>query len=174
MLIDPVDDPLLRAEIDRKPEKLKRHLTDPVFPRIEKQSHLRFPETINGLHGIAHHEQGVAIARLPTGRQPFEQLELIERGILKLVHQQVPNTIVQRQREVRRRFGIAQCPDGRLRQGGKIHPFLLAKYKLQVSGRHTQQLDQSLQGFPLIIGVLMRRQPAQQGQAFTKCVFALQ
>src|SRR5207302_8142661 len=88
-VIDRLDERRHRAEVSGQLQRLQPDRADSTIARPQKQSYLRFPELINRLHGVADDEQRAAITLLPTCRQHLNQIELRERGVLKLIHQDV-------------------------------------------------------------------------------------
>src|SRR4029077_5479685 len=86
----------------------KPNATDALSLRPQEQPNLGLTKAIDRLHRVAHREQRAPIARLPACGEAHHQLVLTQRGILKLVDEQMSYPVVQRERELRRRLGITQ------------------------------------------------------------------
>ena len=136
------------------------------MPRAQIQTHFSFTKTVNRLHRVAHHEQGAAIIRLPARRKPRQQLVLRQRGILKLIHQQMTNAIVERQRQIGRRIGFAQRAQGSLRHRREIRLPPFAENQFQIRRSQRQQRRQCFHHTPLCFGVRDRRQRTREMQCF--------
>ena len=94
-IVDPIDNTLLRAEVDAKCERREAHAADAFMARTQIQTDFGLTEPIDRLHGVAHHEQRAAIVGLPTGGELGQQFMLAHRGVLKFVHQQMTNAIIE-------------------------------------------------------------------------------
>ena len=70
---------------------------------LDEEPHLGVAEAVDRLHRIADREQRAAVAGLPAGGQPAQELELRERRVLELVDQQVIDACVEREQQVGRR-----------------------------------------------------------------------
>ena len=56
---------------------------------LNEQADLGIPEPVNRLHGISYQKQGIPFFRFPSLGEEFEQGNLLERSILKLIDQNV-------------------------------------------------------------------------------------
>ena len=83
--------------------------------RLDEQADLGLAEAVDGLHGIAHGEEAVAVAGLPAGGEAAQQVELGARGVLEFVHQDVAQAVVQGQGQVGGGLVRAQRQAGRER-----------------------------------------------------------
>jgi hypothetical protein len=119
-IVHPLDNAGLRTEVDAEGQRFEPHRADAVVARAQVQANLGLAETVDRLHRIADHEQRAAVARLPAGGEALEQRELADRGVLKLVHQQVPDAIVEMQGQIGRRLIAAERGERALRDLGEI------------------------------------------------------
>ena len=102
------------------------------MPDLQKQTHFRLAETVNGLHGVAHQKQTASIARLPAAGQAFQQLHPGLAGVLELVYQQMAYGPVHAQEQLARLVGITQGLQGTLGNLGEIDLSFLGKAQFQL------------------------------------------
>ena len=74
--IDPIHQRRPGAEIDPEREVNRPDGAQPMAPHPEKQADVGFPEPVNGLHGVSHQEQGIAVAGPPALHQMLQQFKL--------------------------------------------------------------------------------------------------
>ena len=112
------------------------------------------------MHGIADAEDAASIALLPAGGQQRDQLELGARSVLEFIQQDVLQTIVEPQTEVRR--CVRRTEGAQRRQGyrRKIRRALLSKHLIQFRRGQHQHLRHFANPPPLLIAVERRRQVA--------------
>jgi hypothetical protein len=67
--VDPGHERLARAEVAAQTLHLEAHLADPLLRELQKGTHLRLPETIDGLHRVADAKNTSAIVLGPSCRQ---------------------------------------------------------------------------------------------------------
>src|SRR5690606_5156819 len=96
--IDPIDDDGSGAKVLFQAQRLKSQVAQSVLLQLDEESDLRLPEPIDRLHRIAHAKERSPVAIDPSGRQPFEKVELRERRVLKLVDQNVLDAMVECER----------------------------------------------------------------------------
>ncbi len=99
-----------------------------MFPTFGEQRYIRIAKTIDRLHRIADSEKGVIAVGLPTLGEQFKKAHLAVGGILKLVHQQVANSVVEVQCKVRRARFISQTGASAQLQLSEIDCALTNKY----------------------------------------------
>src|SRR5262249_28582050 len=99
-IVRPHDQRRGRAEVARQLHGLEAYVANAVVARSQEQAYFRLSELINRLHGIADDEERASIALLPACRQKLEQVELCKRGVLKFVHENVPQGQASTKREV--------------------------------------------------------------------------
>ena len=124
-LVDPIHQRAARSEnCCCKRCTSKRTLADSLLGEFQERAHLRLAKSINRLHRIADTKHAASIALLPAGRQQPHQFELCARGVLKLVHQDVLQTIVEPQSEIGRRIGRCRARAARpsTRRENRPHP----------------------------------------------------
>ena len=155
--IDPIDDAALGTEIHPQRKRREPHAADAFAPRTQIQADLRFAEAVDGLHGIAHGEQRASVPCAPTGGEAFEQSVLTQGRVLELIHQEMAQTIVQRQRQIRRLLRLPQGEQRCLGDLGEIHLAVLLKRKAQLRHGEGQQGHEGLQQRPLVVAVHRRR-----------------
>ena len=143
----------MRTEIHRERQRCERHTADAINACAQIQPHVGLAKTIDRLHRIADHKQSAAIIPLPAGGKPRQQLELRQRGILKLIHQQMAYAVVERQRQVSGRIILTQREQGGLRHRSEIGLAALAKNECEIGGGERQQGDQRFDDLPLRIAV---------------------
>src|SRR5690606_33148838 len=78
-------------------------LPDAFAPYLQEQRHIRVAEPIDRLHRIADEKQRSAVTRHPARGQDLEQPELTVRGVLKLVDENVPDPVIEREQQIGRR-----------------------------------------------------------------------
>src|SRR5208337_303276 len=123
----------LRAEIAREDERFERDAAEAtLLLGGDEQLHLGVAEAVDRLHRVADEEQRPAIAARPAGGQAFDQLDLRARGVLKLVHEQMLDTRIEREQEVRRRIAALQRAQGDQRRLVEIDRALLREYGLEL------------------------------------------
>ena len=111
--VHPVHDPSLGSEIGRKRyPAATRYSRFPQRGRGET-SQPRLPKTIMDCMGSPPPAY-CGHPRLPSGSQFFNQFVLADRRILKLVYQQMTNTIVERERKIGRGIRVAERLQGAL------------------------------------------------------------
>ena len=136
--IDPVDDGRARAEVPAEPLGGERDTANALALGLEEQRDVRLAERVDRLHRVADAEQAAPVARLPACDQDLEQARLRRRCVLVLVDQQVANTIVERECQLRRRLRVAKrvaCGGG---HGGMIEAVALGENRQQFRGRMRQ------------------------------------
>ena len=172
-VIDPIYDPGFRTKVKRKRQRRQPDVAHTVVPCAEKQTHLRFPETIDGLHRVADQKQCLAIHRLPLPGQPRDQFILALRCVLELVDQQMLDTAIEGKGEVGRSICRAQGGLRSMGDFGKVHPARLPEDQSQLGHGHRQYFHQTFQNVPLNIGEPVRRQRPQPVQAGNRGVIKL-
>ena len=104
--VHPVDDAPLRAEIGLQPQPVEAHVGEPLAPRAQEQAHVGLAEPVDGLHRVAHREDGAPVPGRPARGERGEQVPLASRRVLELVDEHVRQALVEGQQEVRGRgFG---------------------------------------------------------------------
>ena len=128
--IKPLDHCCSGAEITAQLQVPHAWKRQGATPGGEKKTYVGIAEPINRLHRITDTEEGPAVVRLPPGCQAIEQLDLADRGILKLIHENVVETVIQQQRQIFGRILIAERAASREGQTGVID--LTASFEQQV------------------------------------------
>ncbi len=140
-LVHPLNNFRARAEIDAQRQRFQPQGADAPYSRLEKQTNIGLPESINRLHRIAHQEKCAPIAGVPSGGQHFEQLKLRVGRVLKFVHQDVLDAVTHCEGQVGGRIQAPQrlrCADQKLRE---IHSPAFAKYNLQLCNGQREHGD---------------------------------
>ena len=88
-LIAPVHDAGRRAEIAQQLQGLEPQRAEAAIAHRGEASHLGIAKAVDGLHGITDHEQCASVALRPVQGQRAQQVVLLARGVLELVHQDV-------------------------------------------------------------------------------------
>src|SRR5258708_16025455 len=91
-VVEPLDDACLRAKIGSERDRPQLDAGYACSTRAQEQPDLRFAETVDRLHGIAHREYAAAIAGLPTGGQFFDELVLADQNVLEFVDYPLAST----------------------------------------------------------------------------------
>src|SRR5258705_6641212 len=110
----------MRAKIGGERNRLQRDAGDACGTRAQEQPDLRFAETVNRLHRIAHRKYAAAVAWLPARGQLLDELVLADRGVLEFVDQQMANTVIERKRQISRALAGFECAQCSLRDLGEI------------------------------------------------------
>ncbi len=124
----------MRAEIRAQRERFQAHIADAFVPRLQEEANLGFAEAIDRLHRVAHEEERPAVARFPAGSELAQQIPLRERGVLELVDEDVANSVVEGEEEIRRAFFGFQSLRGAMSD--------LREVRLAVHGKHDPQLGE--------------------------------
>ena len=112
--IHPVHHRGIGAEIALQVQRLQSYPVETPLPGFQKQAHVGTAKTVDGLHAVAHHHDGARRLRIggvvvaPAAGEQAQQLVLVDRGILELVHQDVLDTVVQAQRQFGGRLVVTQ------------------------------------------------------------------
>ena len=114
------------------------------------------------------------VAGLPACGELGDQLVLADGGVLELVDEQVPDAVVEREREIARRLRAAQREQRALRDLGEIDLAARLEHELQLRRRARKQPHDRSQHFPLVITVFARRKLAHLGERQPECVMATQ
>ena len=169
-VVDPVHDAPGGPKVHLQAQWLQGQVPHPLFPGPQEQAHLRLAETVDGLHGIAHQEQAAPIPRLPARGQIQKQLVLVARGVLKLIHQQMVNAIVQFQGQIRGTVLVPEGAAGAQHDLRKIHLALGCEHQLQMRGGPAQDLQQRIQYLPFVFFIGGRRQHPDRSQQLFKLI----
>ena len=152
--VDPVDNPGLRTEVGGEANRLERNRADPpARPGAEELPDLGLAKAVNRLHRVADREQRPAVAPLPAGGEARNELVLADRGVLELVHQDVPHLVVEREREIGRRVVVAERAERGLRDLGEIHLPARREYDAERRDRVLEEVSDGFEHFPLRVGV---------------------
>ncbi len=98
--VRPLDQLRHGAKIACQLQRLQSHATDTAVAGSQEQSDLRLSKLIDRLHRIAHYEQRATVPLIPGSRERLDEIELSQRGILKLIHQNVPQREPGAQRQI--------------------------------------------------------------------------
>jgi hypothetical protein len=121
--------------------------------RAQEQADLGLAETVDRLHGVADREHAAAVACFPAGSEAGDQFVLADRGVLEFVDQQVPDAVIERQREISGRIRFAQRAQRALRNLDKVDLAARLEHELETRHRLRQQAQDGAQHFPLAFAV---------------------
>ena len=149
----------MRPEIAPQHDVVDRQLTDaPRFLGCDEQADLGAAEPIDRLHRIADGEQRPPVARLPTRREPANEVELQVGRVLELVDQQMPDPAVEPEEELRGSVRAAQRFERGKRALREVDCAGGAKDQREVGDDLRQDFEQRFDERPRVVGVLGRRQ----------------
>ena len=129
----------------------KTKIADTTLPHAQEKPDIGLAKTVDRLHRVTDHEQRPAIVRHPAASQLFDQRDLGRAGVLEFIDQQMPDTVIERLRQVGRRLVIAQRQPG---AGGNFDKVDLAgflKGQPQLAGSQAQQPREDFHGQPFSI-----------------------
>ena len=128
-------------------------------------------EKVDGLHGVAHYEDSAPNLVWPCAEEAGQQLVLATAGVLKLIHQQMPDIVRDVQRRIAGQPVLAhQHALGNLSHLNKVHRSRLGENDSQLACRMAQQRETGANDGPVLIGVAGRRQAADGGQGRLKSI----
>ncbi len=156
--VHPVHDRRAGAEVAGQPQRRQRDPADTLALGLQEQRDVGLPERIDRLHRVADAEQRAPVALLPAGEQQLQQLFLRRRRVLVFVHEQVADAVVERERKLGRRRGVAQRIACRRRHGGMVQAAALGEMRHQFRDRVRQHGHQRLDAIPLRVAQRRRRQ----------------
>ena len=162
--IHPIDDAGMRAVVAIQAQVFEAQIADAVLAHIQEQTDISLAKTVDRLHRIADDEQRPAVVRHPPAHQLLQQRHLTRAGVLELVDQQVTDAVIERLRQIGRRFVVAQRQPG---AGGDFDEIDLAGFlegQPQLPGGQPQQAREVFHGRPLGIAQCWRRQAGQLAQ----------
>src|ERR1700733_5324011 len=128
-----------------------------VLAHLMKQSRLRIPEEIDGLHRIADKEACAAVTGLPIREDCAQQSEMRARSILKLVDQQMLHALVEPHEHV----WAFQCRIGRDASFGKVDDILFREGDAQLRDGVSQDDENAAYRAPLLFAVGAGRKLSQ-------------
>ena len=146
VFVDPVDEFRSRAKIAPQPQRLQAQRAHALVAGAQEQAHLGFAELVDRLHRIAHREQRAPVTRLPAGGQRAQQLELLKRGILEFIDEDVADGAAATQGQIRRLALLGQCSTRRRRDRREVDTPLRGELELQLRRCEPQQLRQGRKG----------------------------
>ena len=118
------------------------NVADPLLAYANKQTDIGFTKAVDRLHRIANQKECLARVRRPACGQFFQQGDLGWAGVLKLVHQQMADLIVQLLGQIGGCLRFAQRGEGALSDLRMVDRFLPDKGEPEVA---TGQLEQACQ-----------------------------
>ena len=139
MMIHPIDELRRRAEIAAQLQRRELQAADALIACAQEQADLGLAKLIDRLHRIAHGKQGATVAGFPPDGERAQQLELIERCVLKFIDENVPNRIAAAQRQIGGLTPLGQTGARSAGHSGKVDSALGGKFHLQFGRRVTQQ-----------------------------------
>ena len=149
--VNPIDDRRIGAVVAIEAQVFEGNAADAILPHAQEESDIGLAETVDGLHRITDNEQRTAVIRLPATGQLFEQFDLYRAGILKLVHQQVRDAIVERLRQIGWRLIVTESQTGARGDLDEIDLTALLKGQPQLTSRQTQQVREGFNRRPFFI-----------------------
>jgi hypothetical protein len=165
-VVEPRDQPGTRPEVGLQAQRFERHAAEHATRGLEEQRHLGLAKAVDRLHRVTDQEQRAAVSRRPSLGEVLEEFALQVGGVLELVDQQVPDAVVERQREVGWvTVGVDQRGDRSLPDLGEVDPPLAGEDQLQVQDSEQQQPGNGTEYGPLRIGVACHGQLARLVQA---------
>ncbi len=165
-LVDPRHHLGAGAVVQAQAQAGERQVIDTLLGHLKKQADIRLAETINRLHRIAHAKQRAPVFRRPALRELPQQFDLRRAGVLKLIHQQVLDTVVQFQRQIGRRpGGILERGQCACRHLDEIDLPRFLEHHPQLGCRQVEQLREHTDDFPLGIAVSRQGQLADAGDS---------
>ena len=72
------------------------------------------------MFGVPDDKKGPAVARAPAGTKILDQQPLVQAGILKFIHQDMVDSLIENELQVRGGLIAAQDPQGSLFQFDKV------------------------------------------------------
>ena len=154
--VHPLHHTRIGTEVAQQAQGLQPHAVEALQPRLQEQPHVGAAEAVDGLHAVPYHHDGARGARVAlvvdapaAGEQP-QQLVLVDRRILELVHQDVLNAVIQAQRQLRGRIVLTQGLQRRQRYLAVIHGATTLEYQQQLRRQHRQYPGQVYQQLPAI------------------------
>ena len=130
----------MRAVVAIEPQRFKQYAANATQFGLQEQADVGLAKTINRLHRVADDKQRASIARLPTRRQHGEQLYLRRTGVLKLIHQQMTDAVIELELQIARLVNATECQQRALRHLDEIHLALLLEHGPQLRGSELEQL----------------------------------
>ncbi len=118
--IDPIDNAGKGAVVAKQAQMFKPQIADTALAHAQEKPDIGLAKTVDRLHRIADHEQRPAIVRHPAAGQLFDQCHLGRAGVLEFIDQQMPDTVIERLRQIGRRFVVAQRQPGASRNFDEI------------------------------------------------------
>ena len=132
----------------------------PADARVEEIAHLGLAEPVDRLHRIADGEQRAAVAVIPAGRQPADELELRPRRVLELVDEDVRDAQVRREQQLFRRVGVAERGQRAQRRLAEVRLAGAREHELQLRRERRQQRERCRDERPRVLAIARRRQRA--------------
>ncbi len=126
----------------------KANIANTTLAHAQKKPDVSLAKPVDRLHRIANDKQGPTIARHPAARQFFNQSDLRRAGVLKFIDQQMPNAVIERLRQIGRRFVVAERQPGPGGNFDKIYFAGLLKSQPQLPGSQAQQAGKAFDSRP--------------------------
>ncbi len=160
------------AKVGAEPDRIERQRSFALdikagIAQAHKELGICIAEEINGLHGIADHEERAPCSIGPCGYETAKQAVLAAAGILRLVHQQVTNAIGDVDGRVTG-LPVAACEYTLrdLRYLDEVDRACFSEGRNQLSDGMAQQGKACPNDCPVFFGVPRRRQAAQIAERF--------